>query len=166
MKPPRRIVILLALALALMAGVIWFARPLTEVKPVDVRFQGFQTNSVGLVAVFTATNVSSHYWILELSTERLVNGIWTAEPWGGSSGFGIVADHQQWRIHELVPAGPETRRGVVDCIRIPRNKLLREIDILLGTYLGKADVKVRCYSDAFHVPQVLTNRATETRDAR
>lgn len=147
-----RLAIAATLLTGVICGIVWATQEPLPAQPVLVRFQKLETNDVGFVAVFTATNTGSHYFVLELSTERLVNGVWTAEPLGGTSGFGIVADHEQWRIHKLVPAGPEIRRGVVDCIRIPRHKLMREIDIFLGTYLRQPDVKVRCYSDEFHVP--------------
>lgn len=147
-----RLAIAAALLIGVLCGFVWATRVPLPARPVVLQFQEIKSNRMGFVAVFTATNTSSHDLILELSTERLVNGVWTEAPLGGNSGFGIVADHEEWPIHALVPGGPDIRRGVVDCIRIPRNKLLKEIDIFLGTYLRKPDVKARCYSEPFHVP--------------
>jgi hypothetical protein len=141
---------LVLLALVAVAVFITGNRPVKP--PVIVRFLGFETNSIGYDAYFTATNISSHDLILELSTESLVDGTWTWRTLSGTVGFGIIPPHAQWRIHQTIPTNAATRRGFVDCIRIPRNKMLREIDIFWGTYFRKDDPKVRCYSDEFHVP--------------
>ena len=138
---------------AFASALLFFAfRGQDRTPVITLQFRFFQTNALGIMATFVASNTTSRDFTLQLYGENATNGVFTKCATIQPLNYGIWTERSHGYVELIIPTNQSPFRAAADCVPVYTGFFANILPYVRKTVARKGPGTIHIYSEEVRLP--------------